>query len=86
MSTTQPARIQVRPTSRDSAECGHIVLRVNKTDTARLVFKPIMVHNEANPTASIDGDFVYEKKLANNASAALSPGRVSGCFYMLTSF
>jgi hypothetical protein len=25
-----------------------------------------MVHNEANPTASIDGDFVYEKKLANN--------------------
>ena len=64
MSTTQPQGIQVHPTSQFTAECNPIVLRVNKAHTARLVFKPVIVNNQANPSASIDGNFVYEKRLS----------------------
>src|ERR1035437_7480461 len=66
MSTTPPQGITVRPTSKNSAECDPIVLRVNQKNTARLVFKPVIVNNPANQDASINGHLVYEKKLVGD--------------------
>jgi hypothetical protein len=50
----------ISPTSRDSAECDPIVLRVTKT--TRLIFKPLMTNNVNDTSASVKGTFVFQKK------------------------
>lgn len=75
MSTIVPSGIKVHPTSKNSAECEAIALRA--TDTVRLVFKPVIVNNPTSPAASIDGNFVWERKLANNTWQELTDKRLN---------
>src|SRR5580658_3502578 len=51
---------EIRSTSRSSAGCNPIVLR--EGDQVRLVFLPTLVENPGNPKASVDGQFVYQRK------------------------
>lgn len=51
---------EMRSTSRSSAGCNPIVLR--ESDQVRLVFLPTLVDNPVNPKASVDGQFVYQRK------------------------
>ena len=50
----------VKSTSQSSAVTDDIVIR--KTDTTRLVFRPMLVTNERNPNASIKGSFIFQRK------------------------
>ena len=52
--------IETQSTSRSSAGCNPIVLR--EGEQVRLVFIPFLVDNLANPKASVDGHFVYQRK------------------------
>jgi hypothetical protein len=52
--------VEIRSTSRNSAGCSPICLR--EGDQVRLVFIPTMVDNPANPKASVDGCFIYQRK------------------------
>lgn len=47
-------------TSKRSAEVSPLVLR--QTDSVRLVFKPVLVENNRQPEASVDGAFCYQRK------------------------
>ncbi len=51
---------ETRSTSRSSAGCNPIILR--ESDQVRLVFLPTLVDNPENPKASVDGQFVYQRK------------------------
>jgi hypothetical protein len=53
-------KIEVHSTSLNSATCSDIVLR--KGDLVRLVFRPEIVDNAANPNARVKGIFIYQKK------------------------
>jgi hypothetical protein len=50
----------IRSTSRSSAGCNPIILR--ESDQVRLAFLPTLVDNPENPKASVDGQFVYQRK------------------------
>jgi len=52
--------LHTRSTSSKTTKVSEIVLRTG--DITRLVFVPVMVPNEKNPLASVNGDFVYQKK------------------------
>jgi hypothetical protein len=52
--------ITVSTTSARTANISPIVLRT--TQTSRLIFRPVLIDNRSNPDASIDGEFVYQKK------------------------
>lgn len=52
--------IETQSTSRSSAGCNPIVLR--EGEQVRLVFVPFLVDNPANPKASVDGHFIYQRK------------------------
>jgi len=52
--------IKTRSTSRSTAGCDPIVLR--EGDRVRLVFVPTIVDNPANPKATVDGHFIYQRK------------------------
>jgi Domain of unknown function (DUF4263) len=54
--------IVTKSTSRSSAFCDPIVLR--EGDQVRLVFLPTLVDNLEYPKASVDGQFVYERRKA----------------------
>jgi len=56
-------KIDTQSTSRRSAECTPITLR--EGEQVRLVFAPSLVDNTANPVASVDGYFVYQRKTAS---------------------
>jgi hypothetical protein len=56
--------IQIRSTSRSSAEAEPIVLRLK--DTVRLVFIPTIVENKHDSDACVKGTFVYQKKSKKN--------------------
>lgn len=51
----------VTSTSSRSAEVTPLTLR--QTDSVRLVFKPVLVRNGSDPSASVDGTFCYQRKL-----------------------
>lgn len=53
-------KVEIQSTSRHSALCSDIVVRVG--EHVRLVFRPEMVDNPSNPTACIRGRFLYQKK------------------------
>jgi hypothetical protein len=55
---------EIRSTSRSSAGCNPIILR--EGDQVRLVFLPTLVDNPENPKASVDGQFVYQRKRAKS--------------------
>ena len=50
----------VKSTSQRSAVTDDIVIR--KTDTTRLVFRPILVINERDPKAAVKGSFIFQRK------------------------
>src|SRR5258705_9184637 len=52
--------LHTHSTSSKTTKVSEIVLRTG--DITRLVFVPVMVPNEKNPLASVNGDFVYQKK------------------------
>ncbi|MEP7355166.1 MAG: Shedu immune nuclease family protein [Acidobacteriota bacterium] len=52
--------LRVRSTSKQSAIVTDIELR--RTTTTRLVFRPMLVENEKDPTASVKGTFVFQRK------------------------
>jgi Shedu protein SduA, N-terminal/Shedu protein SduA, C-terminal len=52
--------LETRATSRSTALCNPITLR--EGEQVRLVFVPAIVDNPANPKASVDGHFVYQRK------------------------
>ena len=56
--------IELRSTSRSSAEAEPIVLRLK--ETVRLVFIPTVVENKQDPDACVKGTFVYQKKSKKN--------------------
>lgn len=53
-------RLDVTSTSQHSAIASDIVIR--QTDVIRLVFRPEIVDNPANPRAAIRGTFLYQRK------------------------
>ena len=54
----------VKSTSRSSATTDDIVLR--ETGVTRLVFRPMLVDNKKDPSASVKGTFVFQKKGFND--------------------
>jgi hypothetical protein len=52
--------LETQSMSRSTAGCNPIVLR--EGEQVRLVFVPILVDNPANPKASVDGYFIYQRK------------------------
>ena len=52
--------ILIDPTSKDSAVCEPVVLRL--TDTRRLVFKPELVNSVHDKRQSVKGRFIYQRK------------------------
>src|SRR6266566_5225378 len=52
--------LDTQSTSRSSAGCNPIVLR--EGEQVRLAFIPFLVDNTANPRASVDGHFIYQRK------------------------
>src|SRR5712692_7503216 len=59
-----PPIIKTRSTSPRTSKINTIVLREGKL--SRLVFIPMLVQNERNPEAGINGDFVYQRKAAKD--------------------
>ena len=53
-------KINIKSTSSSSATASGIILR--KTETTRLVFKPMIIENQRNPKDSIKGQFIFQKK------------------------
>jgi len=53
--------VNVRSTSRNTAECEPIILR--QTDQVRLVFLPTLVDNPTATDACVRGQFVYQRKV-----------------------
>lgn len=47
-------------TSKSTAQATDVVLR--ETTTTRLIFKPLLVDNPKNPSASVKGDFLFQRK------------------------
>lgn len=60
MTSTSMDPIKVKSTSRASAECSDVVLR--ETSATRLIFRPQIVENLGNPSAAVDGVFLFQKK------------------------
>lgn len=58
-------QLEASSTSARTAECTPIVLR--QTERVRLVFRPTLLVNDAEPKACIRGDFIYEKKSSSGA-------------------
>lgn len=58
-------RMETSSTSARTADCSPIILR--QTERVRLVFKPTLIVNDAQPKACITGHFVYETKSARGA-------------------
>jgi hypothetical protein len=56
-------QLETTSTSSRTAACTPIVLR--ETDRVRLVFRPVVLVNDAQPRACIRGDFVYERRAAS---------------------
>lgn len=52
--------IEIRSTSRQTAECSDIVLR--EGPLVRLLFRPQLVENAIDPVACLNGRFVYQRK------------------------
>jgi hypothetical protein len=67
--------IETISTSRSTAGCDPIVLR--ETDRIRLVFIPTLIDNRANPKASVDGYFVYQRKTVSQRWVPLQTVAVS---------
>jgi len=59
-----PPIIRTRSTSPRTSKINTIVLR--EGPLSRLVFIPVLVQNEKNPGAGINGDFVYQRKAAKD--------------------
>lgn len=55
--------LETSSTSARTAECSPVVLR--SSDQVRLIFRPVIVDNRAQPRACINGEFVYERKKKN---------------------
>src|SRR5438552_8226967 len=55
-----PPIIRTRSTSSRTSKLDPIVLR--EGPQSRLVFIPVLVQNDKNPAAGIDGEFLYQKK------------------------
>jgi len=58
-------KITTKSTSLHSAKTNEIVLR--ESATSRLIFQPVLVDNIKNKDASIDGQFLYQRKGKNDA-------------------
>ena len=58
--TDVPDKVEIRSTSRNSATCSDILLRV--TGSTRLVFRPVLVNNPIDQQASVNGQFLFQKK------------------------
>lgn len=56
--------IQTTSTSRSTAQATDVVLR--ETTTTRLVFRPLIVDNPRNQTASVKGNFLFQRKSRND--------------------
>jgi len=56
--------IKISPTSRSTAKCDDIQLRC--TQTTRLVFRPLLIDNPHDKTASIKGTFYFQRKGKND--------------------
>ncbi len=56
--------MQIKSTSKRSAECSDIVLR--ETNTTQLVFRPMLVENPRNDQASVNGTFIFQCKGRND--------------------
>lgn len=56
-------KVEITSTSRRSAVCTDVVLR--EGEQVRLIFRPEIVENPADPSASVRGRFVYQKKGRN---------------------
>ncbi|WP_328591540.1 Shedu immune nuclease family protein [Methylotetracoccus oryzae] len=52
--------IQTKSTSRNTAQANDTVLR--ETESIRLIFRPAIVENSANPAAAVRGVFLYQRK------------------------
>ncbi|MDR7867302.1 MAG: DUF4263 domain-containing protein [Sporomusaceae bacterium] len=57
--------LTIKSTSKNTATVNDIVLR--ELERARLVFRPQMVNNQENPSASIKGVFIYQRKDKNSS-------------------
>lgn len=63
-------QIETQSTSRNTADCSPIPLRV--TERVRLVFLPTLVNNQGQPEACVRGTFVYQRKGVNDEWTAAS--------------
>ena len=55
--------IRVSPTSRQLADVNPIIVRT--TSTTKLIFRPVLLDNPKNPSAAMDGTFIFERKSPN---------------------
>ena len=53
-------KVEIRSTSKHSASCTDIAVR--EGDQVRLLFRPELVDNPSNPSASVRGRFLYQRK------------------------
>ena len=67
--------IQTRSTSRNTAECSPIPLRV--TDRVRLVFLPTLVNNPERPDACVNGTFIYQRRGVQGRMVAVPKGSLA---------
>jgi len=56
--------MKITSTSKNTAECEDIIL--NQTSTTRLIFRPILVNNPNDTSASVRGEFFYQRKGAKD--------------------
>ena len=59
-------KVEITSTSKHSATCSDIAIR-DGGDQVRLVFRPEIVDNPANPAAAIRGRFLYQRKGKHDA-------------------
>lgn len=59
-----PRTIHTRSTSPRTSKLDPIVLREGKL--SRLVFIPMLVQNEENPDAGINGEFLYQRRAGSD--------------------
>lgn len=66
--TNQPdaeGAIEVTSTSRQTATASPILLRTS-SDQTRLAFEPILLNNNKEPSNSVKGKLIYERKIRND--------------------
>jgi hypothetical protein len=68
--------LKVRSTSKATAKCSDFIIR--ETRTTRLIFRPLLIDNPKNPSASVKGVFLYQRKGAKQIWADFPTEPLSG--------